>query len=141
MCDNIKFEKFSFEDYKTVAKVLEVYDGDTVTLGFTIPNTNLAYRWKCRLNGIDTPELRSKNTLEKERATLARNALIEKIPIGCKVNILCGKFDKYGRILVTIFVDEENINDYMIKTHYAIAYDGGKKQEFIPENFKIQILK
>ena len=129
-------QSLSFEDYTTLAKVISVYDGDTVTLGFCIPNTDLIFKWKCRLLGIDTPELRTKNEIEKKCATEARDALKLKIPIGSIVKIRCGDFDKYGRILVRIFtinsdnIEIECINDFLVNNKYAKEYDGGKKQEF-----------
>ena len=84
------------------------------------------YSWKCRLSGIDTPELRSKNEKVKKFAYKIRNILREKL-IGQIVTVKCGKFDKYGRILVTILHEDCNINDWLIKNQFAIQYDGKTK--------------
>ena len=34
-----------------------------------------------------------------------------------------------GRLLANIYLDDECINDWMLKNGYAIAYDGGKKTQ------------
>ena len=45
------------------------------------------------------------------------------------VDVQCGEFDKYGRLLVEI-VDTENISDWLIKNKYAFEYDGGTKKDW-----------
>ena len=49
------------------------------------------------------------------------------------VYIKCGKFDKYGRLLGTIYLKKDNgildnsVNQLMVKYNYAIPYSGGSK--------------
>ena len=59
---------FSLSNYhvKVKGRVAGGYDGDSVTIIFSLFNN--VYKWKCRLSGIDTPELRSHNELKKTRA-------------------------------------------------------------------------
>ena len=45
------------------------------------------------------------------------------------VEVHCGDFDKYGRLLVEL-VDTENISDWLIKNKYAFEYDGGTKKDW-----------
>lgn len=43
-------------------------------------------------------------------------------------------FDKYGRLLVEIFEDEqynESINNWLIVNNYAKKYDGGTKTKWV----------
>ena len=48
------------------AKVVKVYDGDTITVAAKLPFIDSPiYRFSVRLNGIDSPEI--KGTNEKER--------------------------------------------------------------------------
>ena len=50
------------------------------------------------------------------------------------VYIKCGEFDKYGRLLGTLFInkeDEKSINQLMIDEGYGYEYDGGTKKKFI----------
>ena len=55
----IDVPEFSLSGYKCYCKVLDVYDGDTITLGF-IFSKNI-YKKRCRLEGIDCAEIRTKN--------------------------------------------------------------------------------
>jgi micrococcal nuclease len=119
--------EFSFEDQVKDAKVLSVYDGDTVTLAFPLGDT--MYKWNCRLSGVDTPELRTSNKKEKEFGYQVRDLLREKI-LGKVLKVKCGEFDKYGRLLGELFVDGESVNQWLISNGYAFAYDGGTKQQW-----------
>ena len=96
--------EFSFEGECKEAKVMSVYDGDTIKVAF--PLGGKMYIWNCRLNGIDTPELRTRNKKEKEFGYEVRNKLREKI-LGKIVKISCDEFDKYGRLLVEVYLGDE----------------------------------
>lgn len=126
-CNVVK--KFSLDGMTFYAKVIGVYDGDTVTVVFKYKGEYS--KWSCRLAGIDTPELKTKNEKEKKAATEARDFLRGHI-LGKIVKIECEDFDKYGRLLVTIFDEDAsiNINELMINEGYAKAYDGGTKEVF-----------
>ena len=125
-----KIKRFSLENEIKTAKCVDVYDGDTIQLVF--PLQNQLYRWTCRLTGIDTPELRTRNKTEKKFGYIVRNTLREKI-LNKMVIVECGEFDKYGRLLGTLFLQETDlisVNDMMIQQGHGYAYDGGTKQSF-----------
>ena len=46
------------------------------------------------------------------------------------VHVKCGKFDKYGRLLVYITIDNININNHLVEKGYAYKYKGGTKMDF-----------
>ena len=48
-----------------LAKVVHIYDGDTMHIVFR--EFGSYYKWNCRVTGVDTPELRTKNEAEKEK--------------------------------------------------------------------------
>lgn len=109
-------------------KVIKVYDGDTITIASLLPNTvSPIYRFSVRLNGIDTPEIKSKTKGEHEMAIRARDLLNDKI-YGEMVELKNVGNEKYGRILADVYLQNENINQWLINEHVAIPYDGGKKQ-------------
>jgi endonuclease YncB( thermonuclease family) len=112
----------------TSGKVVKVYDGDTFTLAAKLPNTDgPVYRFSVRLNGIDTPEIKGKTATEKELAKRARDALSSLIMN--KIIILKNvETEKYGRLLAEVYVDDININNYMVDNKYAVKYDGGTKE-------------
>lgn len=111
-------------------KVIDVYDADTVTL--VIPFMGRPWKKKCRLDGVDSAELRTDNIIEKELAIEGRNWLIGEI-LSEKVWVQCGDWDKYGRLLGTIYKkngDIVSINKQLVDNGYAYQYNGKKKKKF-----------
>lgn len=132
-----KLKKLEYKDTEkyippvTHGKVIKVYDGDTITIGTYIHNINEPYRFSVRLAGIDAPELRTNDELEKKYGYKVRDKLAEKI--FNKIVILTDvSTEKYGRILATVrLVNEKTtINDWMLQNKYAVTYDGGTKKKF-----------
>jgi len=108
--------------------VIKVYDGDTITIAFKLnddPNGN-TYKKSVRLNGIDTPEIRSKNSDEKECAKLARDYLSALI-YHKEITLKNCSYDKYGRLLADLYLDELHLNQDMIDKKYAVHYSGKTK--------------
>jgi len=148
-------KRFSFEGEKKIAKVVHVYDGDTIRVVFPIHKT--FYKWTCRLINVDTPELRTRCKIQKQYGYKVRDVLREKI-LNKIVLIECSEFDKYGRLLINIFDDVDlkpiqnggngenieldltnvkSVNDWLIDNNYAFYYDGGTKNDwsiFLKEN-------
>ncbi len=116
----------SYNGFRKIAKVLSVYDGDTITIAIEFENKIRQER--CRLIGIDTPEIRTKNLEEKKKGLEARDYLSNLI-LGKIIEVQCGEWDKYGRLLVSISYNNININEHMKEKGYAKTYDGGKKEE------------
>lgn len=129
-------------------KVVKVYDGDTIHIIAPLFNGVIS-RFRVRLNGIDTPELRTKNQWEKKAGYIVKDMLMEKI--GDKIIELRNvSYDKYGRILADVILDDENINEWLLKTEWAFPYEGkgeklaqkadweSKVLEFERENENIQ---
>lgn len=118
-----------FEYY--VKKVSKVVDGDTIDvdidLGFDISFTS-----RVRLAGIDTPESRTADKIEKALGLEAKAFLKSAIDSAKTVVIKTEKMDsseKYGRILGWVFLDgsETSINEEMIKAGHAWGYLGDTK--------------
>tara|TARA_B100001248_G_scaffold249277_1_gene222348 strand:+ start:4011 stop:4451 length:441 start_codon:yes stop_codon:yes gene_type:complete len=118
---------FSLNNHKYKAKVVNVYDGDTIKV--VILFHNKLTRFSLRMTGYDSPELRTKNQNEKAAAIKARDALSNKINNKI-IDLHCGKFDKYGRLLGTVYLENLNINKWMIDNNYGYEYNGGTKQKF-----------
>ena len=107
-------------------KVIKVYDGDTITVAGYLKGDPECYKFKVRLNGIDSPELRGSNENEKKHAIIARDALSNKILNNMVILDIKGT-EKYGRLLADVLYDGTNMNEWMINNGYAVKYDGGKK--------------
>jgi len=125
---------FSFKGKTFYAKPCNIYDGDTFSVVFEYKGDLIKYR--CRCHGYDTPEMRPslKNPNrdhEKELAKKAKERLIEllnKHETGM-VKIECLEFDKYGRLLIKVFnnVDDLSLNEIMVNEGHGKWYDGGTK--------------
>lgn len=112
----------------TEGHVIKVYDGDTITLASKMPYENSPlFRFNVRLQGIDTPEIKSKNENEKNLAKKARDALSQLI-MNKVVTLQNVKNEKYGRILADVYLGELHLNKWMIDQSFAVAYDGKTKQ-------------
>jgi endonuclease YncB( thermonuclease family) len=102
-------------------KVIKVYDCDTITIATKIPykadlpESNIIYRFHIRLNGIDTPEMKSSCEDEKNIACLAQKTLSELI---MNKNV----------IFTDVYTEDElHLNKWAIGNRFAIYYDGGTK--------------
>jgi len=131
--DNNDVPFFSYKGEIDICKVSKVYDGDTIHIVRIIKKK--PYRFKCRLLGIDTAELRSSNEKEKEFAIKTRDFLANLI-YNEYVFVEFDDFDKYGRLLCNVYIDHKHlrnklsINQMLINEGYAKAYDGGTKIDF-----------
>jgi len=111
----------------TEGKVVKVYDGDTITVAAKLPYPDSPiYRFSVRLNGIDSPEIKSKSSTEKMLAINAREALSGRI-LNRIVQLKNTSTEKYGRLLADVYLGETNINEWMLANKYAVSYDGGTK--------------
>jgi len=121
-------------------KVVKIYDADTITVANRVSvdggNTYSPeiYRFNVRLNGIDTPEIKSKNQVTKALAIKARDALRELIAEKI-VHLTNVSTDKYGRLLADVHFEHIHVNQWLIDQHYATPYDGGTK--VIPEEWEV----
>ena len=106
--------------YEYKATVTKVYDGDTITVDFDLGFGILIRKQKIRLVGINTPEVRGS---EKPQGIISRDALRQRI-LGKVVTIKTSKDKKgkYGRWLGEVFVEDENINQWLITEGYAKPY-------------------
>jgi len=105
----------------------KVIDGDSIQVCFYIHNE--IFRFSVRLDGIDTPELRSKNIKEKKFAKEIKKYLKSMIENDF-VNLELLKFDKYGRILANVYYNNESINKLLVDRGYAKIYSGGTKEKW-----------
>lgn len=138
----------------TSGKVVEMYDGDTCKIVLLIHG--VLQKYNCRLLGLDTPEMKpllTKENRETEinRAHACRNKLIQLVTnCDCPndailkkqecaklldsntkiIQVECGEFDKYGRLLVKLFADGKCANQVLIEENFAKAYDGRTKEGF-----------
>ena len=124
----LSIAKFSLDSQEYSGIVTKVYDGDSIHIVFEYKGEY--HKWTCRLFGIDTAELRSKDAIEKAFAIETRDELSRKI-LYQNIDVKCHNFDKYGRLLVSIYKDNQNINQWLIDSGYAKRYFGGTKTKIL----------
>jgi micrococcal nuclease len=114
-------DKLKLFTYK--AKLVKVIDGDTldvlVDLGFDI--------WakkRIRLFGIDAPEIRTKDLIEKEKGLIVKNRLIEILnKSNDEFFVVSHGIGKYGRCLGELFIEEKSVNKQLISEGLAKVYN------------------
>ena len=111
----------------TKGRVVNVYDGDTLTLAARLPNDNTIYKFSVRLRGLDCPEVRTNDKSEKLIALKARNYVSSKV-LGEMVTLFNVDLDKYGRLLAGVLYNEQkDLAEELISERLAVKYDGGTK--------------
>ena len=123
--------------YQYKATIIKVIDGDTVDVDIDLGFEVWLKNQRIRLYGIDTPESRTSDKVEKVFGNLAKSKVLEFCPVGSDI-ILQTKTDdsrgKYGRILGELITkDGVNVNEYFIENNYAVAYFGKSKDDIAQE--------
>lgn len=123
--------------YEYRCKVTRVIDGDTVDVDIDLGFDIILRDERVRIMGIDTPESRTRDKVEKKFGLASKARLKEliggksgpilKTQINKKGEDMRGKF---GRILGD-FVTEDGrmVTDILVEEGHAVAYFGGSKDE------------
>ncbi|MHB8880404.1 MAG: thermonuclease family protein [Thermodesulfovibrionales bacterium] len=98
-------------------RVMKVSDGDTVVIS---PSEGGAFV-KCRLYGIDSPEIRHGRKPGQPYGEEASRELKQLI-LGQDVDIDIINRDRYGRSVCRIYKDRTDVNLEMVNRGYAWAY-------------------
>jgi len=110
--------------YKYGAKLTKIIDGDTIDaeidLGFGI-----FVKKRVRLWGINAPETKTRDILEKKKGKKAKKrlkSLLEKN--NGQFELISHGFGKFGRCLGEIFIENQSINDLLIEEGLVTKYLG-----------------
>jgi len=122
--------------YEYKCKILRVVDGDTVDVDIDLGFGMWMHKERVRMMGIDTPESRTRDKVEKAFGLASKARLKDLLPVGSKQHLKTeidrsgeDKKGKFGRILGDFIVDEKRCTDILIEEGYAVAYFGGSKEE------------
>ena len=130
--------------YEYNCKIVRVVDGDTVDVDIDLGFGMWMHKERIRLYGIDTPESRTRDLVEKKFGYLAKDMVESFLPVGSIQTLVTvqDKSGKFGRILgkFKIYDGKEDrqttINEWMIENHYAVAYHGQSKEAVADEHLK-----
>lgn len=134
------------------AEKVRTIDGDTLIVDIDMGFGNIAKNRNLRVSGLDTPETRTRDKLEKEAGKAVARWVAAVTPP--HFTVLSKKLDKYGRVLgnviwpVTIYAQDEppgcmqsdivrlaavdnpcvSLSYLLIGAGLARPYDGGKRK-------------
>lgn len=115
--------------------LLKCVDGDTVDVDIDLGFGIWLKDERVRIMGIDTPESRTSDKVEKLFGTAAKNRLKELLKKGGKLITTEDKSGedmkgKFGRILGDFRVaDGRRVTEIMIEEGHCVPYFGGSKEE------------
>ena len=112
----------------------EIFGLPVITDGDTIKISNN----KIRLHGIDAPEKKqncTKNAKEYNCGVVATEMLIKKISKNVVKCLTQKNKDRYNRFIGVCFVDQEDLNKWMVRNGHAIAYRRYSKDYILDEDF------
>ena len=112
------------------AKVVRVVDGDTVDVDIDLGFGMTYKKQRVRMLGIDTPESRTRDLVEKKFGKASKKHLKGILESG-DIELVSHDKGKFGRILGELFMGGStfSVNQQMINEHHAVAYTGGNKEE------------
>jgi len=128
--------------YEYKVKIIKIIDGDTVDVDIDLGFGVWLRNERVRLYGIDTPESRTRDKVEKRYGLYAKNYLKERLGKTSTLRTQKDGKGKFGRILGSFIVYDSttdsyrSVNDMMIEQHIAVAYHGQSKDDIEGEHLR-----
>ena len=132
--------------YEYNVTVTKVVDGDTVDVDIDLGFGMTYKKQRVRLMGIDTPESRTSDLVEKLFGKASKKHLKEIIQNAEMLTLVSHDKGKFGRILGELYVYENvghpqfevhySVNQKMIDDHHAVDYAGGNKEQIQEQHLK-----
>ena len=130
---------FSNTIAEEISGIPKIVDGDTVHI-----NEN-----KFRLEGIDAPEMRQKCKKESLKISFiigftfykdyncgkVSKEKLKSIIRGSEIKCIYTTKDRYKRYIATCYKEKTNLNQWMVRNGYAIAYKRYSKKYILDEDF------
>ena len=128
--------------YTYKADVIKIIDGDTIDVNIHLGFNVILYKQRIRLMGIDTPESRTRDKVEKKFGLASKKFVQDTLKKGSIQTLVTEKpgeeaKGKFGRILGKFRVYDNVtdswmfMGDIMVREGYAVPYQGGSKDELV----------
>ena len=144
--------------YEYHCKIIKVIDGDTVDVDIDLGFGVWLKKERVRVNGIDTPESRTRDKEEKKFGLISKNRVKQLLPVG-STQILKTESDrngedkkgKFGRILgdfvfnkpvsnddkiPILEIEGVRLSDVLIDENMAVKYHGQSKDDIAEQHIK-----
>lgn len=130
--------------YEYRAKVIKVVDGDTADVDIDLGFDVVLKKQRIRFMGIDTPESRTSDPVEKVYGNMSKDFVKKFLVVGEYTTLKTFKDDrgKFGRVLGDFSVYDAEKDRYvdltklMIEKHLAVPYHGQSKDDIEGEHLK-----
>lgn len=113
-------------------KIVSIYDGDTFKVNLPCSEDIFCKDISVRVNGIDTPEIKTKDSCEKKKAKEAQALAKDILGKGPVILKNCQR-DKYFRLLCDIIVlgknQGYNLSEELLAQNLAVEYHGETKAD------------
>ena len=135
--------------YEYNCKIVRVVDGDTVDVDIDLGFGLWIHNERIRMYGIDTPESRTRDLVEKKYGLFAKEFVEAHLPLD-SIAVLRTQKDrsgKFGRVLGEFVLRQptsdllglekiDTLNKLMINYHVAVKYHGQSKELIEEEHIK-----
>lgn len=126
--------------YEYKCKIVKVIDGDTVDIDLDLGFGIWVRDERVRIHGIDTPESRTRDKVEKKFGLASKKFVQDILKKGSIQTLVTEKRGddskgKFGRILGKFKVYDSKtdswmfLGEIMVRDGYAVPYSGGSKEE------------
>lgn len=133
--------------YEYKAKIIKIVDGDTVDVDIDLGFGVWLHNERVRLAGLDTPESRTKDNVEKVFGLAAKQRLSDLLPVGSMQVLVCTEYDskgKFGRILGDFKIGDNGLYQYVVNTMieecYGVAYHGQSKDDVQAQHIQNRVI-
>lgn len=121
--------------------VIKVIDGDTVDVDIHLGFGIVLQNERVRIVGIDTPESRTSDPVEKVFGLAAKNRVCELLS-NTNVRLVTTENSKgedmrgkFGRVLGDFRVNNERLlTETLVEENHAVPYFGGPKDALVPQH-------
>lgn len=118
------------------AKIVNIVDGDTVDVDIDLGFGITLQDERVRIKGIDTPDFRTKDIIQKQFSNAATQRCHELLPVG-SIQTLITELNKngeemkgkFGRIIGNFVIGDSTYAEILLSEHMAVKYDGDSKAE------------
>ena len=112
-----------------IDKIVRVYDGDTIYVNLKDTPDIFGKNIGIRVNGIDTPEIRTRCKNEKALGYKAKAILVEQLEKASCIELRNEQRGKYFRLVADVYADGVDVTDKLLQSGLAVEYNGGTKNK------------